>query len=166
MFAIGSAEPPRPEVVGVLRTLAQVLGQRPEPLVIRGHTDGRPFRSEEYDNWRLSTARAHMAYHMLVHGGFDEGRIARVEGHADRIAQGSRRPRCGGKPAHRDPAAGAPGMTARIAPCLRDLLRLILLAGAGLATLLLAPAPAVGESEARIAAREQAARGRACTGTP
>ena len=57
----------------MLRTLAQVLGQRPEPLVIRGHTDGRPFRSEEYDNWRLSTARAHMAYHMLVHGGFDRG---------------------------------------------------------------------------------------------
>ena len=47
-------------------------------------------------------------------------------------------------------------MTARIAPCLRDLLRLILPPVAGLATLLLAPAPAVGESEARIAAREQA----------
>jgi len=45
-------------------------------------------------------------------------------------------------------------MTARIAPCLRDLLRLILLAGVGLATLLFAPAPAVGESEARIAARD------------
>lgn len=84
MFAIGSAEP-KPEVVGVLRTLAQVLGQRPEPLVIRGHTDGRPFRSADYDNWRLSTARAHMAYHMLVHGGFAEERIARVEGHADRM---------------------------------------------------------------------------------
>jgi hypothetical protein len=26
--------------------------------VVRGHTDGRPFRSETYDNWRLSTARA------------------------------------------------------------------------------------------------------------
>ncbi|MGY6571129.1 MAG: MotB family protein [Salinarimonas sp.] len=84
MFAIGSAEP-KPEVVGVLRTLAQVLLQRPEPLVIRGHTDGRPFRSANYDNWRLSTARAHMAYHMLVHGGFDETRISRVEGHADRM---------------------------------------------------------------------------------
>ncbi|MGY6647136.1 MAG: chemotaxis protein [Salinarimonas sp.] len=41
-------------------------------------------------------------------------------------------------------------MTARIAPQLRGLL----LAGAGLAALLLAPAPALAESDARIAARE------------
>jgi chemotaxis protein MotB len=83
MFAIGSAEP-RPEVVGILAAVAAILAEREGTIVIRGHTDARPFRSKDYDNWRLSTARAHMAYYMLVRGGFDEARIARVEGHADR----------------------------------------------------------------------------------
>jgi chemotaxis protein MotB len=53
-------------------------------VIIRGHTDGRPFRSGDYDNWRLSSARAHMAYHMLVRGGLDESRVERIEGYADR----------------------------------------------------------------------------------
>lgn len=84
MFAIGSAEP-KPEVVGVLAAVAEILAERTGSIVIRGHTDARPFRSKDYDNWRLSTARAHMAYYMLVPGGFDETRIARVEGYADRM---------------------------------------------------------------------------------
>jgi len=46
--------------------------------------DARPFRSETYDNWRLSTARAHAAYYMLVRSGVDEHRIAEVAGFADR----------------------------------------------------------------------------------
>ncbi|TVR07138.1 MAG: hypothetical protein EA385_13715 [Salinarimonadaceae bacterium] len=84
MFAIGSAEP-APEVVGFLQSVGRVLSERPGRVVIRGHTDARPFRSADYDNWRLSTARAHMASYMLLRGGVDEGRIARVEGHADRM---------------------------------------------------------------------------------
>ncbi len=31
-----------------------------------------------------STARAHMAYHMLVRAGPDQARVERIEGHADR----------------------------------------------------------------------------------
>ena len=53
-------------------------------LTIDGHTDARPFRNETYDNWRLSTARAHSAYYMLVRGGLDENRITSVAGHAAR----------------------------------------------------------------------------------
>ena len=53
-------------------------------LTINGHTDARPFRSDTYDNWRLSTARAHSAYYMLVRGGVDERRITEVAGFADR----------------------------------------------------------------------------------
>ena len=82
MFAIGSAEP-RPELVIAMEKLAAVLEAHPGPIVIRGHTDGRPFRSQHYDNWRLSTARAHMAYYMLRRGGISEQRIERIEGHAD-----------------------------------------------------------------------------------
>jgi chemotaxis protein MotB len=83
MFAIGSAEP-TPEVVRIMAKIAEVLKTTPGGIVIRGHTDARPFRSDTYDNWRLSSARAQMAYYMLVRGGLDEKRVERIEGHADR----------------------------------------------------------------------------------
>ncbi|KAB2917453.1 MAG: MotB family protein [Hyphomicrobiaceae bacterium] len=83
MFAIASAEP-RPAMVAIMAKIGKILAARPERLVVRGHTDGRPYRSGNYDNWRLSTARAHMAYYMLVRGGIEEKRFERIEGHADR----------------------------------------------------------------------------------
>ena len=83
MFAIASAEP-RPATVVIMEKVAKLLQSYPEPLIVRGHTDGRPYRSGSYDNWRLSTARAHMATYMLVRGGVDEKRFERVEGYADR----------------------------------------------------------------------------------
>jgi len=83
MFPIGSAVP-EPRAVVALEKIGRVLAARPGALVVRGHTDARPFRSETYDNWRLSTARAHMAYYMLMRGGIDERRFARIEGFADR----------------------------------------------------------------------------------
>jgi len=88
MFAVGSAEP-QPKVVRAMEKIAKVISSRPGKIVIRGHTDGRPFKSATYDNWRLSTARAHMAAYMLIRGGIDEARIARVEGHADRSLRNS-----------------------------------------------------------------------------
>jgi chemotaxis protein MotB len=91
MFAIGSAEP-QPKVVRAMESIAKVIRSRPGKIIIRGHTDGRPFKSDTYDNWRLSTARAHMAYYMLVRGGVDETRIERVEGHADRALKNSADP--------------------------------------------------------------------------
>ncbi len=83
MFAIASAEP-RPAMVVVMDKVAKILLARSEPLVIRGHTDRRPYRTATYDNWRLSAARAHMAYVMLARSGVDEKRFERIEGHADR----------------------------------------------------------------------------------
>ena len=83
MFAIASAEP-RAATVVIMEKIAKIVQTYPEPLIVRGHTDGRPYRSGTYDNWRLSTARAHMAYYMLVRGGVDEKRFERVEGYADR----------------------------------------------------------------------------------
>ena len=82
MFAIGSAEP-LPELIRAVDNIASLLSTREGKLVVRGHTDGRPFRSKDYDNWRLSTARAHMAYYMLVRGGMPETRFERIEGYAD-----------------------------------------------------------------------------------
>jgi chemotaxis protein MotB len=83
MFSVGSAEP-SPEVVRIMARIAELLKTQPGDIVIRGHTDARPFRSDTYDNWRLSSARAQMAYYMLVHAGLDEKRVERIEGHADR----------------------------------------------------------------------------------
>lgn len=83
MFGIGSAEP-TPKVVKALERIAKILNTRPGRVIVRGHTDARPFRSETYDNWRLSSARAQMASYMLVRGGLDEARIERIEGYADR----------------------------------------------------------------------------------
>jgi chemotaxis protein MotB len=83
MFEIGSAVPRR-ELVLAMEKIGRILSERQGSVTINGHTDGRPFRSETYDNWRLSTARAHSAYFMLVRGGLDEKRIMEVAGFADR----------------------------------------------------------------------------------
>jgi chemotaxis protein MotB len=83
MPEIGSAIP-KPAVVVAMEKVAEVLAERPGDIIIRGYTDGRPFHSEAYDNWRLSTARAHMAYYMLTRGGLPDARVVRIEGRADR----------------------------------------------------------------------------------
>ncbi|KQP51053.1 hypothetical protein ASF41_12710 [Methylobacterium sp. Leaf111] len=83
MFSVGSAEP-QAKVVRALEQVARILKDRPGRIVVRGHTDARPFRSEVYDNWRLSSARAQMASYMLVRGGVPDARLERIEGYADR----------------------------------------------------------------------------------
>ncbi|TDR34261.1 chemotaxis protein MotB [Aquamicrobium defluvii] len=83
MFEIGSALPRR-ELVLAMEKIGRILREKEGLLSIQGHTDARPFRSATYDNWRLSTARAHAAYYMLVRGGMDEARIREVSGFADR----------------------------------------------------------------------------------
>src|SRR5580704_2936907 len=82
MFAIGSAEP-QPRVLHMMEAIAASLQRLQGSIVVRGHTDGRPYRSATYDNWRLSSARAQMAYYMLSRGGLKEKRFERIEGYAD-----------------------------------------------------------------------------------
>ena len=83
MFEIGSAVPER-ELVLAMERIGAAIAARPGPVAIMGHTDGRPFRSADYDNWRLSSARAHSAYYMLVRGGLPETRVSEIAGFADR----------------------------------------------------------------------------------
>jgi chemotaxis protein MotB len=82
MFAIGSAEP-QSRVVRMMDAIAMSLETMPGAIVVRGHTDAHPYRSKTYDNWRLSSARAQMAYYMLNRGGVAEKRFERIEGFAD-----------------------------------------------------------------------------------
>ena len=83
MFRSGSAEP-EPQMLALVQAVAEALKSRPGQIVIRGHTDSRPYRRRYYDNWQLSTARANLARYMLIRGGLDEGRIERIEGVADK----------------------------------------------------------------------------------
>lgn len=83
MFGIGSAVP-NSALVGFLMKLAPVLRDRKEQILVRGHTDGREFKSKVHDNWRLSALRAHIAQLVLVRGGVDKQRFAKIEGWADR----------------------------------------------------------------------------------
>jgi chemotaxis protein MotB len=83
MFEVGSAMPRR-ELVLAMEKIGRIVNASKGTISIQGYTDARPFRSETYDNWRLSTARAHAAYYMLVRGGVDERRISEVAGFADR----------------------------------------------------------------------------------
>lgn len=83
MFRIGSALPNR-ELVLAMDKIGNILNSQKGKITLKGHTDARPFRSDTYDNWRLSTARAQSAYYMLVRAGVDERRIVEVAGFADR----------------------------------------------------------------------------------
>jgi chemotaxis protein MotB len=91
MFAIGSAEP-SPAVVKAMEAIGKILQDRPGAIVLRGHTDGRVYKSATYDNWRLSSARAQMAYYMLTRAGVPESRFSRVEGYANRALKDSAHP--------------------------------------------------------------------------
>ena len=83
MFAIGSAEP-QPQLIQAMDAIAGILKQQPGLVVVRGHTDAHPYKSPTYDNWRLSSARAQMAYYMLTRAGLPESRFERIEGYADK----------------------------------------------------------------------------------
>ncbi len=84
MFNIGSAVPRR-EMVLAMEKIGKILAARKGSLLIRGHTDGRPYMvGGRNDNWRLSLDRAQSAYYMLTSGGLDEKRVAQVSGFADR----------------------------------------------------------------------------------
>ena len=95
MFAVGSAEP-KAQLVLLMEKVASTLRDYKGKIVIRGHTDSRRFRNRDYDNWRLSTARAQMAYYMLIRAGVNENSVERIEGYADRNLKIPERPESAG----------------------------------------------------------------------
>ncbi len=86
MFDVGSAVPQR-DLVMAMEKIGEVLSKQKGAVVIRGHTDARPYSSGGKDNWTLSMDRAHAAYYMLSRGGLDETRIKQLSGFADRRLQ-------------------------------------------------------------------------------
>ncbi len=83
MFNVGSIEP-KPQLVRILAKIGQGLSNEAGDVEIRGHTDGRSYKSASYDNWRLSSDRANLANYMLQRGGLRETRIREISGFADR----------------------------------------------------------------------------------
>jgi len=83
MFEIGSAVPRR-DMVLAMEKIGRILAAKSGNIHLNGHTDARPYTGQSYDNWRLSTARAHSAYYMLVRGGLEEVRVTEIAGFADR----------------------------------------------------------------------------------
>jgi len=78
---------PRPSKSGeqLLRLLAQQLSKLPNPVLIEGHTDSRPFTGGTgYTNWELSVDRANAARRLMEADGLRPNQIAQVRGFADR----------------------------------------------------------------------------------
>lgn len=82
LFRSGSAIP-EGNLVLLLEALGETLKSQQGDLEVRGHTDAVPYRSRSYDNWNLSTDRAHSTRLMLLRSGLESTRIGAVSGFAE-----------------------------------------------------------------------------------
>src|SRR5882757_2774227 len=80
MFDVGSAHL-RDYTTAILRELAPYLDSVPNRISLTGHTDVRPYPSNNgYTNWELSADRANAARRALTAGGLPDEKISRVVG--------------------------------------------------------------------------------------
>jgi chemotaxis protein MotB len=80
MFDVGSAHL-RDYTTAILRELAPYLDSVPNRISLTGHTDMRPYPSNNgYTNWELSADRANAARRALVAGGLPDEKVSRVVG--------------------------------------------------------------------------------------
>jgi chemotaxis protein MotB len=79
MFDIGSSRL-KDYTVGILTELAQYLNTVQNRISLSGHTDIRPYPSNNYSNWELSADRANAARRALENGGMTSSKVARVVG--------------------------------------------------------------------------------------
>ena len=83
-FQLGSTTPSKRgrEVLGLI---GGELATLPNPVVVEGHTDAKPYHLRaDYSNWELSTDRANIARRILNSGGLPGSQIDQVRGFADR----------------------------------------------------------------------------------
>ncbi len=83
LFEVGSSEPTE-MMHKILTMVSGVLALVSNQVQITGHTDGAPFLSEDYDNWRLSSDRADAVRRDLLENAVEADRIKRIIGEADR----------------------------------------------------------------------------------
>lgn len=86
VFVSGGATPSEP-FRPLLTKLGRLMGAVGNPLLVIGHTDSVPYRSQGFgsrSNWHLSGDRAMSARRGLIQGGMDSGQVLQVVGMADR----------------------------------------------------------------------------------
>lgn len=77
----------------MLLKIAKIIRSLDKRVLISGHTDAKPFRTDNgYSNWELSTDRANASRRELVKLGVDQKLISRVVGLADRDPIDSKNP--------------------------------------------------------------------------
>jgi chemotaxis protein MotB len=81
MFPSGSAQPNERARL-LIQKVAPVLMKLDHSISIAGHTDAAPFPGSDRTNWELSSERANATRRLLTDGGFPEGRVESVAGHA------------------------------------------------------------------------------------
>jgi chemotaxis protein MotB len=84
MFASGSSQLTA-EGTRLFAGVADAIGDVPNRLIVRGHTDSGQFSSGAgTNNWRLSAERAEVARSLMEFRGVGAARFQRIEGVADR----------------------------------------------------------------------------------
>jgi chemotaxis protein MotB len=69
----------------ILALLGRELSGLPNPVMIAGYTDSRPYhRSDGYSNWELSADRANTTRRIMAINGVADDRIVQIRGFADR----------------------------------------------------------------------------------
>jgi chemotaxis protein MotB len=92
-FESGNATP-SPKGRDLLQFLAAELATLPNPVVLEGHTDARPYvQRADYSNWELSSDRANAARRILDGAGLRAGQLTQVRGYADRTLRTPDAPR-------------------------------------------------------------------------
>jgi chemotaxis protein MotB len=77
----------------ILALLGHELSNLPNPILVAGYTDARPYRrADGYSNWELSTDRANTTRRILGINGVADPRIVQVRGFADRELKEPDRP--------------------------------------------------------------------------
>jgi chemotaxis protein MotB len=84
MFFVSGSPEPTDSGKELLSKLETELAKLPNPIVIEGHTDAKPFAKQgAYSNWELSADRANAAGRLMQAIGLPAGRIKQVRGFAD-----------------------------------------------------------------------------------
>ena len=82
-FENGKAQPTA-IMQNLLKVLSVEVGKLPNPVLIEGHTDSKPFSdSQAYGNWELSTDRANAARRLMENTGLRSNQVVQVRGYAD-----------------------------------------------------------------------------------
>jgi chemotaxis protein MotB len=84
MFDLGSASV-KSYMRDILHEIGKVLNEVDNRIALTGHTDSAPYSGGQrsYSNWELSADRANASRRVLIAGGMDPQKIARVVGLAD-----------------------------------------------------------------------------------